>query len=158
RVINRDWLERMLEHALRPQVGAVGAKLYFPEPEFLQPELRGGLRIRQHGKYHCPAGSIQHAGGALGILGAGGHPQRLFPRASAGYCNRLVVTQNVSAVTGACLMTRRGIFHEVQGFDARFVMEFNDIDLCLKIRDRGYRIVWTPHAELYHYESWTRLG
>ena len=95
-------------------------------------------------------------GVGVGVLGGVGHLHRLFPRDAAGYCNRLVVTQNLSAVTGACLMTRRDVFSTVGGFDERFVNEFNDIDLCLKIRARGYRVVWTPHAELCHYESWTR--
>jgi GT2 family glycosyltransferase len=130
--INSDWLERMLEHALRPEVGVVGAKLYYPND------------------------TIQHAGVIIGLRGSAGHAHADEPRASAGYHRRLVVTQNVSAVTGACLMLRRSVFAEVGGLDERFLLAFNDIDLCLRIRQRGYRIIWTPHAELYHHESLTR--
>jgi GT2 family glycosyltransferase len=131
-VINADWLERMLEHALRPEVGAVGAKLYYPDD------------------------TVQHAGVVIGLREILGHVHRHFPRDSAGYAQRLVVVQNVSAVTGACLMTRKKVFQEVQGFDEEFALDFNDIDLCLKMRKHGYRIIWTPHAELYHFESKTR--
>jgi GT2 family glycosyltransferase len=131
-VINADWLERLLEHALRPEVGAVGAKLYYPDD------------------------TVQHAGVVIGIREILGHGHRHFPRTSAGYANRLVTVQNVSAVTGACLMIRKAAFHEVGGFEEQFALDFNDIDLCLKLRRQGYRIVWTPYAELYHFESKTR--
>jgi O-antigen biosynthesis protein len=127
-----DWLERMLEHTLRPEVGAVGAKLYYPD------------------------GTIQHGGVILGIGGVAGHAHRYVPGQSPGYVNRLVVTQNVSAVTGACLMIRKQVFEEIGGFDERFVVNLNDVDLCMRIRQRGYWIVWTPHAELYHHERKTR--
>jgi GT2 family glycosyltransferase len=131
-VINPDWLERLLEHALRPEVGAVGAKLYYPND------------------------TIQHAGIVLGLGGAAGHTHLGHPRQSPGYGSRLVAIQNCSAVTGACLMTRKQLFDEVQGFDERFVLAYNDIDLCLKFSKRGYVIIWTPFAELYHHESKTR--
>jgi GT2 family glycosyltransferase len=130
--INRDWLERLLEHAVRPEVGAVGAKLYYPDD------------------------TVQHAGIVLGICGVVGHAFRHCPRSSEGYGKRLVTARNVSAVTGACLMVRRDVFREVQGFDERLEIEFNDLDLCLKLRQRGYWNIWTPHAELYHWESKTR--
>jgi GT2 family glycosyltransferase len=126
--INADWLERLLEHALRPEVGAVGAKLYYPD------------------------NTIQYAGYVLGL----GHVHQHFPRDSAGYAHRLVIAQNLSAVTGACMMTRKDVFEAVQGFDEQFALDFNDIDLCLKMRKQGYRILWTPHAELCHFESKTR--
>jgi GT2 family glycosyltransferase len=130
--INPDWLERMLEHALRPEVGVVGAKLYYPD------------------------GTVQHAGAIIGMFQGAGHYQCQFPRSAAGYANRLAVVQNLSAVTGACFMTRKSVFEEVRGFDDLFVMTFNDMDLCLKIRERGYRVLWTPFAELYHHECSTR--
>jgi GT2 family glycosyltransferase len=130
--IHPDWLERMAEHALRPEVGAVGAKLYYPDD------------------------TLQHAGVVVGLREILGHVHRHFPRGSAGYGNRLAVVQNLSAVTAACLLTRRAVFEEINGFDEQFALDFNDIDLCLRLGQRGYRIVWTPHAELYHFESKTR--
>jgi GT2 family glycosyltransferase len=130
--INRDWMERMLEHALRSEVGAVGAKLYYPDR------------------------TIQHGGVILGLGGIAGHSHHWFPGPHPGYMGRLLFTQNLSAVTAACLMARRKALEEVGGFDERFVLAFNDVDLCMKIRRRGYLIVWTPFAELYHHESLTR--
>lgn len=130
--INPDWLERMVEHALRPEVGAVGAKLYYPD------------------------GSIQHAGVILGIGGVGGHWHLYKARTEPGYFSRLVTIQNFSAVTGACLMMRRNVFRKLGGFDERFVLAFNDVDLCVRARRKGYLVVWTPFAELYHHESKTR--
>jgi GT2 family glycosyltransferase len=131
-VINPDWLERMLEHAVREEVGAVGAKLYYPD------------------------NTIQHAGVVIGMLSIAGHGHRYFPGDSPGYFGRLKIIQNVSAVSGACLMTRKNVFNKVLGFDERFRMDFNDIDLCLKIREKGFLIVWTPFTELYHIEMKTR--
>ncbi len=131
-VISQDWLERMLEHVLRKEVGAVGSKLYYDNE------------------------TIQHGGVVLGLGGIAGHPYRYFPKNSFGYMNRLKAIHNLSAVTGACLMTKRRVFEEVGGFDERFAFAFNDIDLCLKMREKGYLVIWTPYAELYHYESKTR--
>ena len=131
-VINADWLERLLEHALRLEIGAVGAKLYYPD------------------------GKLQHGGMILGVGAVGAHVHLGTARGEAGYGNRLVSNQNYSAVTGACLMTRRCVFEEAGGFDEDFALAFNDTDLCLRIRQRGYRIVWTPWAELFHHESATR--
>ncbi len=132
KVLTPDWIERMLEHALRPEVGAVGAKLIFPDD------------------------TIQHGGVVLGIGGVAGHAHLNFPRESPGYQNRLAAIQNVSAVTAACLMMRKRVFEEVGGFDEKFMVAFNDVDLCLRIRQTGRWIVWTPYAELYHYEQKTR--
>lgn len=131
-IINRDWLECLLEYAVRPDVGAVGAKLFYPN------------------------GSIQHGGVAVGLRGVAGHTGVLFENHSPGYMRRLGMVHNVSAVTGACLMTPRSVFHEVGGLDERLIVNFNDIDYCLKLRSRDYLIVWTPFAQLYHFESLSR--
>ena len=130
--INPDWLERMTTHALRPEVGAVGAKLYFADD------------------------TVQHAGIVVGMGGVAGHAHLHFPRDAAGYMHRLRVPHNCSAVTGACLMARRDGFERTGGFAEGFVLAFNDVDLCLQIQALGYRIVCTPEAELYHFESKTR--
>ena len=127
-----DWLQRMLMYAQRPDIGAVGAKLYYPD------------------------GTIQHAGIVLGIGGVAGHGHKNFVHDSDGYCGRLKIVQNVGAVTAACLMMRKDVFYQVGGFDESLAVAFNDVDLCLRIRAAGYRIVWTPDAQLHHYESKTR--
>ena len=131
-VINENWLEEMIQYAQRKDVGAVGSKLYYPDD------------------------TIQHGGVILGIGGIAGHAHKFFPKDSSGYFDRLMIVQNLSAVTGACLMMRKEIFNYVEGFDEGYTLAFNDVDICLKIRERGYLIVWTPYAELYHYESKTR--
>ena len=131
-VINPDWLENLLQHATRDEVGAVGAKLYYPD------------------------NTVQHAGIVIGMGGIAGHPQKHFHKKSQGYMKRLSIIQNVSAVTGACLMTRKEVFRETGGFDEGFPLAFNDVDLCLRIRGKGYLVIFTPYAELYHHESKTR--
>ena len=130
--INPDWLEALVKVAAQPGVGAVGAKLYYADD------------------------TIQHAGIVVGMGGVAGHSHLSFPRQAAGYMQRLLYTQNVAAVTGACLLTRKDVFDRVGGFDEGFVLAFNDVDLCLQILTKGYRVVWTPDAELYHLESKTR--
>jgi O-antigen biosynthesis protein len=131
-VITPDWLERMLEHALRPNVGAVGAKLLYPDE------------------------TVQHAGIVLGLKDKiCGHLLH-HARNDAGYAHHLTVARNVSAVTGACLVMRRSVFDEVAGFEEQFAGDFNDVDLCLKVRQRGYQVIWTPHARLFHHECQTR--
>jgi GT2 family glycosyltransferase len=130
--INPDWLEWMVKHALRPEVGAVGAKLLYADD------------------------TIQHAGIVIGLGGIAGHVHLRFPRDAEGYMQRLRITHNCAAVTGACLMTRRDVFERVGGFDESFVLAFNDVDICLQIQSLGYRVIWTPEAELYHLESKTR--
>ena len=132
RIINPDWLDRMLEYALRPDVGAVGAKLYFPNK------------------------LLQHGGVIIGMGGCAGHHFVGTPMDDPGYRYNLIVPQNLSAVTGACLMMRRKVFDEVGGFDTDYQLAFGDIDLCLKVRQKGYLITWTPFAELIHHESLTR--
>ena len=133
RVIAPGWLREMVSHALRPEIGAVGAKLYFAD------------------------NLIQHAGVLLGLGGVAGHAHKYFPRRSMGYVGRAQLTQNLSAVTAACLVLRRAVFEEVGGLDeTNLRVAFNDVDFCLRVRERGYRILWTPFAELYHLESASR--
>jgi GT2 family glycosyltransferase len=130
-VITPDWLESMLEYAQIPEVGAVGAKLLYSD------------------------GRLQHAG----VIIVNGDPTHAFygyPRDHLGYFYNNVLHRNVVAVTGACLMTRRDVFEDIGGFDVAFPLEFNDVDYCLKIIASGRRIVYMPHAELYHFESSTR--
>lgn len=131
-VITPDWLEQMLMFAQRKDVGAVGSMLYYPDD------------------------TIQHAGAILGIGGVAGHSHKYFRRGEYGYMSRLAIAQNLSAVTGACLMLRKDVWQEVGGLDEAFQVAFNDIDLCMRIRKAGYLIVWTPYAELYHFESKSR--
>ena len=131
-VISPDWIREMLMFAQRQDVGAVGAKLYYPD------------------------GTIQHAGIGIGIRMLAGHWFRGFPGDSAGYFGRLKYAQDVSAVTAACMMIPRKVYEETGGLDESFSLVFNDVDLCLRIRQAGYLIVWTPWAELTHYESKSR--
>jgi GT2 family glycosyltransferase len=132
-IIHSDWLREMVSHALRPGVGGVGALLYYPDDR------------------------VQHAGTILGLGGVAGHPYRWQPRGAPGYLGRARVIQNLSAVTAACFVVPAKVFAEVGGFDDRnLTVAYNDVDLCLRIGERGYRIVWTPHAELYHHESASR--
>lgn len=132
-VISPDWLVEMVRHAARPDIGCVGAKLYYGD------------------------GRIQHAGVVVGLGGLAGHANKFHQRDAAGYMNRLVCTQNYSAVTAACLLLRKSIYEEVGGLDEKhFVVAFNDVDLCLKVKKAGYRNLWTPWAEMYHHESISR--
>ncbi len=131
-VISPDWMEQMLMFAQRKDVGAVGAKLYYPDD------------------------TIQHAGVVIGIGGIAGHWNSRRPRNYPGFMGRAILTQNFSAVTGACLMVSKEKFLEAGGFDDKLAVAFNDIDFCLKLREKGFLNVWTPYAELYHYESKSR--
>jgi glycosyltransferase involved in cell wall biosynthesis len=137
-VISPEWLSAMLEHAQRREVGAVGCKLIYPN------------------------NTIQHAGVILGITGTpglpgvAGHSHKHLPNESRGYFHRPHMIQNFSAVTAACMMVRKDVFEEVGGFEEKLGIAFNDVDLCLKIRQKGYLIVYTPYAELYHHESLSR--
>lgn len=130
--IHHDWLEAMVTHAMRPEIGAVGAKLLFAD------------------------GTIQHAGVVLGLGGVAGHVHLRFRRDDGGYLDRLRRVQNVAAVTGACLMTRQDVFAKIGGFDERFVLAYNDVDYGMMVRSLGYHVLWTPEAELYHLESKSR--
>lgn len=132
-VLDPDWLDNMVEMAMRPEVGAVGAKLLYP-----------------HGR-------IQHAGIVVGLQGTAAHVFRGMNDDGRQYGHYPDVIRNVSAVTGACLMTRASVFWEAGGFDAdKFPIDFNDVDLCLKIASKGHRILYTPFAKLYHHESLSR--
>jgi GT2 family glycosyltransferase len=137
-VISGGWLEAMLEPAQRPEVGGVGARLLYPD------------------------GRIQHAGVILGVgspweRGVAMHSHHFYSSDSPGYAGALMTTTNYSAVTAACMLLRKSIFDEVGGFEEENLpIQFNDVDLCLRIRERGYYVVYTPYAELYHHESVTR--
>jgi len=133
-VISANWMEEMLMYAQREDVGAVGAKLLYPDR------------------------TIQHAGVVLG-LGAhrtAGHTHYKIPQENLGYMGRLCYAQNMSAVTGACLMVRKSLYEQVGGLEEAFEISLNDVDFCLKLREAGYLNVWTPFAQLYHHESISR--
>ena len=133
-VLTQDWIECLLEHSQMPAVGAVGARLLYPD------------------------GSIQHAGVAVGLEGFAGHPFRGLPPGAPGYGFLASAARDCSAVTGACMMVPRQAFRAVGGFDDRLGVAFNDVDFCLRLRQRGYGVVYTPHAVLRHAESATRRG
>lgn len=133
KVISPGWLREMVSQAARPEVGAVGAKLYYEND------------------------TVQHGGIILGLgATAAGHAHKTFPRESCGYVKRACAVQNLSAVTGACLVLRREVFERAGGMNEELPIAFNDVDLCLRIRRLGLLIVWTPYAELYHLESASR--
>ena len=133
-IITVNWMEELLMYAQRPDVGAVGAKLYYPDI------------------------TIQHAGVVIG-LGAhrtAGHVHYRQKRENLGYMGRLCYAQNMSAVTGACLLVKKALYEEAGGLDESFAVSLNDVDFCLKLRRMGYLNVFTPFAEAYHYESASR--
>ena len=133
KILSPDWIERLLEHAQRPEVGAVGGKLLYPD------------------------GRIQHAGVVAGMVGAAGHPHKFFPDNHIGYHGRLHMVYNVSAVTGAMMMLAKDKFQQVGGLDEEnLAIAYNDIDLCLKLLDKGYLNVFSPHCKATHYESVSR--
>lgn len=132
-ILSSDFLRELLSYSQRPDVGAVGAKLYYPDD------------------------TIQHAGVIMGINGSAGHSHKSYPRAAVGDLYRLVTTQNYMAVTGACLMTRAALYREQGGLDeTSFAVAYNDVDYCLKLWQKGLLNVYTPRAEAYHYESKSR--
>jgi glycosyltransferase involved in cell wall biosynthesis len=132
-VITPGWLDEMAAQALRPGIGCVGAMLYYPDD------------------------TVQHAGCVLGIGGVAGHAFKTHPRGTEGVFNRGRLVQNYSAVTAACLVVRKAIYEQVGGFDEQaLAVAFNDVDFCLKVRQAGYRNLWTPFAEFYHHESASR--
>ena len=132
KIINDNWLTELVQEAVDANVGIVGAKLYYPDD------------------------SIQHAGVVIGLGGVAGHLFCGLASSEKGYFYRPFTTQEVSAVSAACMLMKKEIFEEVNGFDEQFVVAYNDIDLCLRTREAGYRVIFTPYAEVYHYESKTR--
>ncbi|WP_420264284.1 glycosyltransferase family 2 protein [Candidatus Magnetominusculus dajiuhuensis] len=131
-VIERTWLSAMMEYGQLPEVGAVGAKLLYPD------------------------NSIQHMGVVVGLRRAASHVGRLYPDRkpmSFPFLHAKDTVRNVTAVTGACLLMRKSLFDEMEGFDVKFRIAFNDIDLCLRVRKKGYKVIYTPYAKLYHHES-----
>ena len=132
-VITPDWLGEMVSQALQPGVGAVGARLLYPDDR------------------------IQHAGVILGGGGVAAHAHKGLPRSNHGYFSRAILVQELSAVTAACMLVRRKAYLEVGGFDEEHLkVAFNDVDFCLRLRQHGYRIIYTPYAEFYHHESASR--
>ncbi|EEY46436.1 glycosyltransferase [Vibrio mimicus] len=131
-VITPDWLTEMVGHVIQAQNGAVGARLWYPD------------------------NTLQH-GGVIFVGGVAGHAHKHLPKGMPGYACRAIVAQNYSAVTAACLVVRKAVFEQVGGLnETDLTVAFNDIDFCLKVQEAGYFNVWTPYAELYHYESKTR--
>jgi GT2 family glycosyltransferase len=131
--VTADWIEALLEHSQRPEVGAVGAKLMYPDR------------------------TLQHAGVVVGLGGVAGHPHLFLPAEHPGYFGRAQLTQNLSAVTFACAMTRRDVFDRLGGLnESDLAVAFNDVDYCLRAREAGYLLVYTPNAVLFHHESKSR--
>lgn len=127
--IERDWMTALLEYSQDPGVGAVGAQLLYPD------------------------GRLQHVGMLMGVAGIAAHAYHQHPGVTQGYFGAVIGPRNYSAVTAACLMSRREVFDRAGGFDETFPVDFNDVDYCLRVRRAGYRIVYTPYARLYHHES-----
>jgi GT2 family glycosyltransferase len=132
-VVSDEWMEAMLEHSQRPEVGVVGARLLYEDD------------------------TIQHAGVIVGPGGVAGHSHLFVPGDDPGYFARIRLIQNLSAVTFACAMTRRNVFDQLGGLNTRDLrIAFNDIDFCLRAREAGYLVVYTPYALLHHFESKSR--
>ena len=128
-----SWLREMVSHAIRPEVGAVGARLWYPD------------------------GTLQHAGVVLGLHGVASHAFQRFPAQPVSPMNRtFVLSQNYSAVTAACMVLRKTIFDDLGGFDENLPNNFNDVEFCLRLRARGWQVIWTPYADLIHHESASR--
>ena len=136
-IVQGEWLSRMMQHAQRPEVGIVGPRLVYPE-----------------------SGRVQHVGVVLGLHGVAEHPyNNLLTIDEPGYMGRAQVAQNYSAVTGACLLIEKAIYEQVGGMDeALFAVSYNDIDLSLKVREAGYKVVWTPFSTLVHHSSITQAS
>ena len=129
----RGWLTEMISQVARPEVGAAGARLWYPNR------------------------TLQHGGVIVGLGGVAGVAYHGIPRGHPGYFNRAWLQQNYSAVTAACMLVRKTVFEEAGRFDeAHLGISFNDVDLCLELRKRGFEIVWTPYANLIHRESSSR--
>lgn len=131
-IITPDWLEGFIEHVQRPEVGVAGCKLLYADE------------------------TIQHAGVVVGLGGVAAHAFTREDRYGPGYFNYVNLLNNYSAVTAACVMVRRDVYDQVHGFSEEFVVEYNDVDFCLKVKEAGYNNLYIPHVELYHYESVSR--
>ncbi len=131
-IISGNWLTQMVAEASQPGVAACGAMLYYPDD------------------------TIQHAGIITGLGGYAGHSHKYHKRGGSGYMFRLATVQDYSACTAACLLVRTSAYDAIGGLDEAFTVAFNDVDFCLRLREKGWRIVWTPYAELYHHESKSR--
>jgi GT2 family glycosyltransferase len=131
-VVSEDWLSEMAAQAMRPRVGAVGVKLLYPYD------------------------TVQHAGIVLGVGGIAGHSHKYFANDRPGYFDRLRITANCAAVTGACLMVKKARFLEAGGFDEALPVAFNDVDFCIRLLKAGYYNLCLSHLTLYHHESQTR--
>ncbi len=131
-VITPDWIEQMLGNCQRPEVGIVGAKLYYPD------------------------NTIQHAGIIIGIGGIAGHAFLGLARAKSGYLHKASLQMDYSAVTAACMMMKAEAFRKAGGFEEKLTVAFNDVDLCLRTVEQGWLVVYDPHVEMYHYESKSR--
>lgn len=132
-IISPDWMGEMVRHVIRPEIGVVGAKLFYPNS------------------------FIQHAGVILGLRGVAGHAFKGYRNGMASYFRRADVVQNYSAVTAACMFVQKEVYQKIGGLDEdNLAVAYNDIDFCLRASEKGYRILWTPYATMYHYESRTR--
>ena len=131
-VITQDWIEELLGICQRPGTAVAGARLYYGDK------------------------TIQHAGTVIGIGGIAGHMFVNLPQGRTGYMHKAALIQDLSAVTAACMMVKRSVFQEVQGFEEQLAVAFNDVDFCLRVREKNYLVVYNPYAELYHYESKSR--
>ena len=132
-IISPNWIEEMLMFSQQKDIGAVGAKLYYPN------------------------NTIQHAGVIIGIGGVAGHSHKYFKKEDNGYFSRLNITQNLLAVTGACLMIKKTLYNKLNGLNEKDLkIAFNDVDFCLRLQEQGYQNIYTPYAEAYHYESISR--
>jgi GT2 family glycosyltransferase len=132
-VIHRDWLIELVSQVCRPGVGVSGALLYYPN------------------------GTIQHAGVLLGIGGVAGHAHITWPRGTPGYFGRAELVQRLSCVTAGCMLVHRDLYLRLGGLDeVNLKIAFNDVDFCIRVKEAGYGVVWTPYAELFHHESASR--
>src|SRR5699024_10001050 len=131
-IIDGEWLTEMRMQASRPGAAICGAMLYYPDD------------------------TIQHAGIITGLGGYAGHSHKNKKAGGRGYRFRVAIVEDFCAVTAGCLLVRSQVYDEMGGLDVGFTVAFNDVDFCLRVRDAGYRIIWTPYARLYHYESKSR--
>ncbi len=131
-ILTPGWLEEMMSFAIQPDIGCVGARLWYPDE------------------------TIQHAGVLIGFHGVAGHMHKFTKRGKTGYADRIILHQSLSAVTAAVMLVKKALYEEVGGFDESLAVAFNDVDFCLKLRNAGYRNIYTPYAEMIHYESASR--